>query len=239
MGKSIKEVISNVIKEVVSRPNYDENLYTAIAEQYHHGEAEYYQTEKDKLIMEIPAHSMFGSAWIRSGCKEIKFSVVVEFYKRARLHDPIYQDPGISVSDYYDFVKDDFSTFMYDYYKYNRFLKQIKKRDPNPKSLGFKIGNNELLTIFNKYRESKCIDKETDFDYFKYAFNGATIPSQKQPYQPIKWCHTKDRLYRELKDLEVDHEGITQSCLTNPRKKVQGLFLDREGKPMKELSTPK
>lgn len=239
MGKSIKEVISNVIKEVVLRPNYDENLYTAIAEQYHHGAAEYYQSEKDKLIMEIPEHSMFGNAWIRSGCEKIKFSVVVEFYKRARLHDPIFKDPRIFVGDYYDFVKDDFSTFMYDYYKYNRFLIEIRKRDPNPISLGFKLENNELLSLFDKFKEEKCIDKETDFDYFKYAFKGDGIPSQKQPYHPIQWLETNKRLYYELRDIEKEYERIEQDCLTNSRTKVQGLFLDKKGKPMKELSTPR
>lgn len=235
-GSNIQDIIFQIIRSVVSTPLYHEASHKVNAMNYPNGALEYFNTEKYKLINTVGQRSMVGNAWKNSSCLKISYSLIVNYYSECRHKLPIRQ---LSEEEYINFVKEDFTIFMRDYYAYNRFLKEIRKQDPNPTSLGFKIDISTLTEIFDNLRKGECIPKETDYDYFKYAFKGDGIPSHKQPYQPIKWLHTKERLYLELKDIETQHEGKTQVSLTNARKKVKDLFLDKNGKPMKMLTKPK
>ena len=236
MQTKINKAVSQIIQDVVKRPLYPESKHITMASNYPEGKLKYYSDQRFELLKAIPKRTMFGNAWVNSGAPKVnKVQIIVDFYNNEFMN-PVLE--WKSQSEFMDFLKSDFSTFLRDYIAYNRFLKEIMERDPNPKSLDFKLSNKELSSIFDQFRKDGCIAKETDYDYFKYAFRGDVIPSQKQPYQPIKWVETKNRLYRELKDIETKYENNNQKSLTNQRKEVQFLFLANTGKPMKPLTTP-
>ena len=223
----IKDTITKVIQDIKAKPLYHEAKHNVEALNYPQGAMEYYTSKKYELIKKVGQRSMIGNAWRNDGCPKINTSLIFDFYYKIRCFDSVWNITKKTDNEFTDFMRVDLTDFMRDYYAYNRFLKEIRKQDPNPTSLGFKIDISTLTEIFDNLRKGECIPKETDYDYFKYAFKGDGIPSHKQPYQPIKWLHTKERLYLELKDIETQHEGKTQVSLTNARKKVKDLFLTK------------
>lgn len=239
MKTDITEIISKTIKDVTSQPLYPELSHNVNAANYPHGVIEYFKIEKFKLIENIGQKSMFGNAWKNSGCVEIRFSLITEFYKNVQLNDPVWSNSNKSENEFNSFVREDFMIFLRDYYAYNRYLEKIRKIHIDPKSLSFKIDDSNLLSLFEKWKEKKYIHQNTDYNHFKYAIRGDEIPAQ-QPYKPINWNTQNSTLYLELLDLEKNMEKINQKSLTNQRKtSVQDLFLNEKGKPMKKLSNPK
>jgi len=238
IDSKIKDTITKVIQDIKAKPLYHEAKHNVEALNYPQGAMEYYTSKKYELIKNVGQRSMIGNAWRNDGCPKINTSLIFDFYYKIRCFDSVWNITKKTDKEFIDFMRVDLTDFMRDYYTYDKFLKAIRERDSNPISLGFKLNNKDLSSIFDDFIKNKCIAKETDFDHFKYAFKGDVIPSYKQPYQPIQWLETKNRLYHELKDIEKKYEEKEQISLTNPRKKVQFLFINKAGQPMKQLSTP-
>src|SRR5690554_46721 len=239
IDSKIKDTITKVIQDIKAKPLYHEAKHNVEALNYPQGAMEYYTSKKYELIKNVGQRSMIGNAWRNDGCFKIHTTLIFDFYYKIRCFDSVWNITKKTDKEFIDFMRVDLTDFMRDYYAYNQFLKEIMELTPNPISLGFKLSSKEILSVFDKFRKDGCIAKETDFDYFKYAFKGDTIPTHKQPFQPIKWIETKNRLYYELQDVERNYEGSIQKSLSNPRKKVQFLFINKDGQPMKQLSTPK
>lgn len=101
----------------------------------------------------------------------------------------------------------------------------------NPKSLQIQVTTGKLTEIFESWRSNayRAIDGETDFVYFAYAISGKPIPTDKQPYRPIKVTTSIEKFRRLLKEvLQIEQKTIPNDI----KKKVTSLFVDKNGKPV-------
>lgn len=102
----------------------------------------------------------------------------------------------------------------------------------NPPSLQVQITTGELTKIFESWKSNtyRVIDSTTDFAYFNYAFRGEPIPTDKQPYKPIKVTTSKSKFHRCLRDDVLPIEQITTPL--DIKRKIKQLFVDKNGKPV-------
>ncbi len=101
----------------------------------------------------------------------------------------------------------------------------------NPKSLQIQVTTGKLTEIFESWKSNayRAIDGETDFVYFAYAISGKPIPTDKQPYRPIKVTTSIEKFRRLLKEvLQIEQKTIPNDI----KKKVTSLFVDKNGKPV-------
>jgi len=101
----------------------------------------------------------------------------------------------------------------------------------NPKSLQIQVTTGKLTEIFESWRSNayRAIDGETDFVYFAYAISGKPIPTDKQPYRPIRITTSIEKFGRLLKEvLQIEQKTIPNDI----KKKVTSLFVDKNGKPV-------
>jgi len=101
----------------------------------------------------------------------------------------------------------------------------------NPKSLQIQVTTGKLTEIFESWKSNayRAIDGETDFVYFAYAISGKPIPTDKQPYRPIRITTSIEKFGRLLKEvLQIEQKTIPNDI----KKKVTSLFVDKNGKPV-------
>jgi hypothetical protein len=101
----------------------------------------------------------------------------------------------------------------------------------NPPSLQIEINKGELTEIFESWKSNayRAIDGETDFVYFAYAISGKPIPTDKQPYRPIRITTSIVKFRLFLKEvLQIKQKTIPNDI----KKKVTSLFVDKNGKPV-------
>ncbi|MDN5305553.1 MAG: hypothetical protein PWQ53_212 [Bacteroidota bacterium] len=101
----------------------------------------------------------------------------------------------------------------------------------NPPSLQIEINKGELTEIFESWKSNayRAIDGKTDFDYFSYAVSGKPIPTDKQPYRPIRITTSIVKFRLFLKEvLQIKQKTIPNDI----KKKVTSLFVDKNGKPV-------
>ncbi len=106
-----------------------------------------------------------------------------------------------------------------------------------PESLNLPLTDTQTSDLYNLMTKEigAVICKNTDFDYFSYAFVGKQIPDNKLPFQPIKLAVKVGAMYIELVSLLKENQLMDMDKSTIPRKYMdmcKKLFVNFRGNPL-------
>lgn len=122
LKENLKFIINEAVKEVQERSLYPELQHKTLSKSHPEGEAAYFRKEIYDLLCEIPKHTGIGNAWINSGTPKVTGDMAINYYIELS-NNKFYNFE--SDNDFLKFTKDDFTTFLRDYYAWAKYKEHI------------------------------------------------------------------------------------------------------------------
>lgn len=123
---NLKVVINKAIKDVQDQPLFPDAQHNTLSNNHPDGEVTYFGNEIYNLLCEIPKRSGMGNAWINSKTPKVTGDISLNYYLGLS-NNKLYKFE--SDDDFLQFAKEDFTTFLRDYFAWTKFRGKLPRQN--------------------------------------------------------------------------------------------------------------